>query len=79
MESKGFELKKVLNNIYEVIFEDYTFYLTSIGIFIENYINTEKLSRRKCLNILENLLNIINKKDFYSVSYATEHFYVRIV
>lgn len=74
-----FELKKILNDIYEVVFEDYTFYLTSIGIFIDNYIDTKKISRRRCIEILEQFLNTINKQDFYAVSYATDHFYVRTV
>lgn len=78
-QNNEFEFKKILDNIYEIVFEDYTFYLTSIGIFIDNYIDTEKLSRRKCLEILEKFLNTINKKDFYAVSYATDHFYVRTV
>ena len=78
-QSNEFKFKKILDNIYEIVFDDYTFYLTSIGIFIDNYINTEKLSRRKCLEILEKFLNYINKNDFYDVSYATEHFYVRII
>lgn len=46
-QNNEFEFKKILDNIYEIVFEDYTFYLTSIGIFIDNYIDTEKLSRRK--------------------------------
>lgn len=74
-----FELKKILNDIYEVVFENYTFYLTSIGIFIDNYIDTKKISRRRCIEILEQFLNTINKQDFYAVSYATDHFYVRTV
>lgn len=74
-----FKFKKILDNIYEIVFEEYSFYLTSIGIFIDNYINTERLSRRKCLEILEKFLNTINKKDFYTVSYATDHFYVRTI
>lgn len=78
-QNNEFEFKKILDNIYEIVFEDYTFYLTSIGIFIDNYIDTEKLSRRKCLEILEKFLNTINKKDFYAVSYATDHFYVRTI
>ena len=78
-QSNEFKFKKILDNIYEIIFENYTFYLTSIGIFIDNYINTEKLSRRKCLEILEKFLKYINKNDFYDVSYATEHFYVRTI
>lgn len=78
-QSNEFKFKKILDNIYEIVFDDYTFYLTSIGIFIDNYINTEKLSRRKCLEILEKFLNYINKNDFYDVSYATEHFYVRTI
>ena len=78
-QNNEFEFKKILDNIYEIVFEDYTFYLTSIGIFIDNYIDTEKLSRRKCLDILEKFLNTINKKDFYAVSYATDHFYVRTI
>lgn len=78
-QSNEFKFKKILDNIYEIVFEDYTFYLTSIGIFIDNYINTEKLSRRKCLEILEKFLKYINKNDFYDVSYATEHFYVRTI
>ena len=78
-QNNEFKFKKILDDIYEIVFEDYTFYLTSIGIFIDNYINTEKLSRRKCLEILEEFLNYINKNDFYAVSYATEHFYVRTI
>ena len=78
-QNNEFEFKKILDNIYEIVFEDYIFYLTSIGIFIDNYIDTEKLSRRKCLEIIEKFLNTINKKDFYAVSYATDHFYVRTV
>ena len=78
-QNNEFEFKKILDNIYEIVFEDYTFYLTSIGIFIDNYIDTEKLSRRKCLDILEKFLNTINKKDFYAVSYATYHFCVRTI
>lgn len=68
-----------MNDIYEVVFENYTFYLTSIGIFIDNYIDTKKISRRRCIEILEQFLNTINKQDFYAVSYATDHFYVRTV
>ncbi len=78
-QNNEFEFKKILDNIYEIVYGDYTFYLTSIGIFIDNYINTEKLSRRKCLEILEKFLKYINKNDFHAVSYATEHFYVRTI
>lgn len=78
-QNNEFEFKKILDDIYEIVYGDYTFYLTSIGIFIDNYINTEKLSRRKCLEILEKFLKYINKNDFYAVSYATEHFYVRTI
>lgn len=74
-----FGLKKILDNIYEITFENYKFYFTSIGIFIDNYIDTEKLSRIECIKILEKFLTIINKNDFYSISYATEHFYVRTI
>lgn len=78
-QNNEFEFKKILDDIYEIVYGDYTFYLTSIGIFIDNYINTEKLSRRKCLEILERFLKHINKNDFHAVSYATEHFYVRTI
>ena len=78
-QNNELEIKKILDDIYEIVYGDYSFYLTSIGIFIDNYINTEKLSRRKCLEILEKFLKYINKNDFHAVSYATEHFYVRTI
>ena len=78
-QDNEFKFEKILDDIYEVRFEDYIFYLTSIGIFIDNYINTENLSRRKWLEIIEKFLDNIKKKDFYAVSYASEHFYVRTI
>ena len=78
-ENSRFDLVKLLDTIYEVKYGNYIFYLTTIGIFIDNYIDTTSVSRRKFLEILNNFLKIIDYKEFYPIPYATEHFYVRVI
>lgn len=76
---KAFNVQKISNSIYKLELDSYVFYLTSIGIFIENYVNTSGLSRRVYIQIFEKILKEFNINDLLSIPYAIEHFYVRVI
>lgn len=77
--NKDYKITKINSCVYKIKKENYIFYFTNIGIFIENYIDTSKLHRINYLNILEKFLSEIDNPNLFPISYATEHFYVRVI
>jgi cysteine desulfurase/selenocysteine lyase len=78
-KSNGFNALKILDNIYNITHGNYSYYITTVGVFIDNYIDTSAISRRECLKILNELLVLLKIDDFHPIPYATEHFYVRVI
>lgn len=78
-QSLLYKIDKINECIYKITKDDYEFYLTSIGIFIENYIDTTKINRINYLKIFERFLQEINNPKLFSIPYATDHFYVRVI
>ena len=76
---KKYNIKLIEDSIYEVNYKDYIFYLTPIGLFIDNYIDTKNRTRNKYIEIIEEFLKEINIKELFNVSYAYNHFYVRVI
>jgi len=70
---------RIHDTIYEITKGSYVFYLTPIGVFINNYIDTTTVTRRGYLDILETFLKQIRCSDHLPIPYATEHFYVRVI
>ncbi len=77
--SSKYNITKIEDSIFEIIYDNYIFYLTPIGIFIENYIDTKSRTRLKYLEIIKMFLNDIDTYDVFNVSYAYNHFYVRVI
>ena len=75
----GYSVNYVETSIYEIIYNDYIFYLTPIGIFIDNYVDTKIKNREEYVKIIKNFLDKMNIYDKYNITYAYSHFYVRII
>lgn len=76
---KNFNIRKVSNSIYYLTHGRYELYLTDIGIFIENYINTKNITRNGYIGLIEKILNDIPNIKLLPIPYAIEHFYVRVI
>jgi hypothetical protein len=79
VKNSGFNTLKICDNIYKITHRKYIYYITTVGVFMDNYINTTAISRRECLKILNDLLILVKVDDFDPIPYATEHFYVRVI
>ena len=75
----GFLKQKVFETMYEISLGNYKFYLTSIGILINNYIDTQEINRIEFIEIIKKFLYIIEHEDYFPIPFATEHFYVRVI
>ena len=75
----GFLKQKVFEAMYEISLGNYKFYLTSIGILINNYIDTQEINRIEFIEIIKKFLYIIEHEDYFPIPFATEHFYVRVI
>ena len=76
---KKYNIHRIEESIYEINYKGYVFYLTPIGLFIDNYIDTKTKTRLKYIEIIKSFINDINIKDVFNVTYAYTHFYVRVV
>lgn len=75
----GFLLTWVDEGIVRCLYEKCEFYLTSIGVLIDSFIETSEISRDEYINVIERAIHIL-KLDvgmFQDVPFATDHFYVR--
>ena len=75
----GFFLTRVDEGIIRCTYDKCEFYLTSIGVLIDSFIETSEITRDEYIKVIENAMHIL-KFDacmFQDVPFATEHFYVR--
>jgi hypothetical protein len=79
IDSVDYVITKILDTLYEISCGKYVFYLTSIGIFINNYIDTSIVSRTGFINVLSNFLSKMNLQNHFPIPYSTNSFYVRVI
>lgn len=76
---RGFSVTQLLDTVCRVERSGYVFFLTSIGILIDSYINTEHISRLGFLKEIDDFLQVVGNPARFPIPYATKHFYVRIL
>lgn len=75
----GFFLKWVDDGIVCCTYKKCEFYLTSIGVLIDSFIETSQITRDDYIEVIERAMHILKLNDsmFQDIPFATEHFYVR--
>lgn len=75
----GFFLSWIDEGIVRCTYEKCEFYLTSIGVLIDSFIETSDVTRDDYIESIERAIQIfrLNAGMFQDVPFATEHFYVR--
>lgn len=75
----GFLLTWVDEGIVRCSYEKCEFYLTSIGVLIDSFIETSEVTRDEYIKVIERAMHILklDASMFQDVPFATDHFYVR--
>lgn len=79
LKEEGFALKIINEGIIQCKYANCELYLTSIGILINSFIDTNEVTRIEYIEVIERIMNMLNFEAcaFQDVPFATEHFYVR--
>lgn len=67
---KEYSVSKISDSIYKVSKDNFEFYISSIGIFISNYIDTVLISRKKVIEELERVMHKVKVGKTMFIPYA---------
>lgn len=79
LKNSNYSCEHINSSILKLSIEKVIFYVTSIGIFIEEQFNSKYVSRITLINSITEFMKTFNINNIFDIPYSTESFYVRVI